>query len=220
MTRYTRTLSLFTTSILVGATGSALAESPTALRSGAMPAVESGLEIVVGASAASSTGDIGVGMNAEDVVGSPGQVELQIGYRLTPQFTLGFYSTAHGLSESPAGASSDVYGATAGLEIDMHARPDAAIDPWISVGSGLRALWIQDDRDSVLIGLEVARLQLGVDFRVNEDVAIGPVLGASASFYGAHKSPTMDFHEIDDKGVNWMFSAGVAGRFNAFGTRR
>ena len=37
--------------------------------------------------------------------------------------------------------------------------------------------------------------------------------GAAATLYGAEKRPMEDFHELSGKGINWTFTAGIAGRF-------
>ncbi len=209
--------SLISTTLLAG---SAVAEpAPEAVPHDAMPAVDGGLEIAVAVNAATSVGDIGGGMEADDVVGTAGELELQIGHRLTPYLTIGFYSTAQAFADGSTGAR-DVYTGSAGVEADFHLRPHFATDPWISLGSGVRGLWIQDGGDSVVVGAELARLQLGIDFRVDEDFAVGPVIGATATLYGAEKTPMQDFAELTDKGITWTLSAGIAGRFNAFGTRK
>lgn len=198
----TRTILLLSTSLL--STSSALADTRDA-----MPASHGGLELAVGLGAATSTGDIGDGMTADDLIGSAGQLDLQIGHRITPNLTLGFYSNAQA-------AGDGAYTGAAGIEADYHIRPDTSLDPWISVGTGLRAYLVDDGDPTLGVGVELARLQLGVDFRTGKNLAFGPVLGASASLYGAEKRPMEDFHELSDKGLNWTFTAGVAGRFNLF----
>ncbi|HEY5920882.1 MAG TPA: hypothetical protein VIV11_04390 [Kofleriaceae bacterium] len=220
MTKHTLTTLFLSTSVLISATSAALAETSNTLRTDAMPAIDGGLEIAVVASSTASVGEIGGDMaDAQDLLGLAGGVELHVGHRLTPNLAVGFYSTAQGLSEGSAANGRDIYGGTAGLEANFHARPAHAVDPWISIGSGLRGLWIQDETDSVLIGVELMRLQLGVDFRLNPDFSVGPVIGASTSFYAAQRLPMQEFEEIDDKGINWTVTAGVMARFNTFGTR-
>ncbi len=167
-----------------------------------------------------SRGDIGGGMDADDVIGSAGQFDLEIGSRLTPHLSLAFYSNIQPFARVNTDART-LYTGSAGAVAALHLRPSSAVDPWISLGSGVRGLLIEnDDGTSITVGAELARVQLGTDFRLNEDVAIGPVIGASASLYGAAKPPMQEFAELSDKGINWTFTAGVAGRFNAFGTRR
>jgi hypothetical protein len=71
-----------------------------------------------------------------------------------------------------------------------------------------------------LQGLELARLQVGVDYRVSEDIAISPVIGASLSTFISEDSPmTTEYTEIDDKDVAITGFAGIAGRFDFGGTR-
>jgi len=183
-----------------------------------MPAIDGGLEIAVAISGAQTTGDIGDGMTADNLIGSAGQLDLEIGHRLTPHLTLGFYSNAQAFAEGSYGPR-DVYTGAAGVEADFHFRPTQAVDPWISIGTGVRAYLIEDGNYTIGVGAELARLQVGADFRLDENVALGPVLGASASLYGAEKQPMEDFHELSDKGINWTFTAGIAGRFNLLGTR-
>jgi len=182
----------------------------------AMPAVNQGLEISVAMNTAQTVGDIGNQMDANDIVGSAGELEFQIGYRVTPHLAIGFYSTAQILAEG-SNKDRDIYSGSAGLEADFHFRPNHAVDPWISIGTGVRSLVIDTDSGTgVLVGAELARLQLGADFRLAQNVSLGPVIGASATLYGAEKLPMNDtFDELDEKGINWTLSAGLAGRFNS-----
>jgi hypothetical protein len=215
-------ISLFSTSILIGTTTVTLAEpAPNAVGEGAMPAIQGGLELAVALKFADSYGDIGGGMEARHRIGSAPELEVQVGRRITPHLALGFYISGQAFTQSSVGRKPDVYTGAAGIEADLHINPRYAIDPWISIGAGARALLVEEgDGHSIAVGAELARMQLGIDFRVSEDLAFGPVFGASASLYGAKKSPMADFEELTDKGISWTFSAGFAGRFNAFGTRR
>jgi hypothetical protein len=202
---------------LVALSTPAFADS-TELRSGAMRAVDGGLELGLSTGSATTVGDVGDNMDAGDLIGTAAQLELQVGTRLTPQFGLAFYANGQALTTGST-RSRDVYTGAAGIAATFHVRPHHTIDPWISVGTGLRALMIDDDGLSLGVGVELARIQLGTDFRITEDFALGPVIGASASLYGAIRTPERDFEELDNKGINWTLSAGVAGRFNAFGKR-
>jgi len=73
---------------------------------------------------------------------------------------------------------------------------------------------------SSLQGLELARLQVGADYRVSRDVAIAPVVGASLSmFISEENQMTSSLTEIQDKKVNFTGFAGLAGRFGVHGAR-
>ncbi|HEX8112416.1 MAG TPA: hypothetical protein VF516_32020, partial [Kofleriaceae bacterium] len=90
------------------------------------------------------------------------------------------------------------------------------------LGAGWRGLWLspQSGKDTSLQGLELARLQLGVDYRLNEDVAIAPVIGGSLNLFVGEDSPmTSKYTEISDKKVNFIGFAGLAGRFDLGGKR-
>jgi hypothetical protein len=84
----------------------------------------------------------------------------------------------------------------------------------------VRAILDHDDGTTLVVGAELARVQLGLDLRIDQDVAISPQVGASASLYGARRTPMDGFAELADKGLAWTFSAGVAARFDLFGARR
>jgi hypothetical protein len=183
-----------------------------------MPAIQGGLELGLSLGSSTSVGDVGGGMDSADLIGTAAQVEIKVGRRITPNLAVSFYSAAQGLTEGSTSARS-VYTGTAGAMADFHLRPHAAVDPFISVGGGLAAMLISQDGITLDVGVELARLQTGIDVRINKDFSIGPVIGASAALYGAERTPMRDFAEIDNKGINWTLSAGVAGRFDAFGTR-
>ena len=96
-------------------------------------------------------------------------------------------------------------------------------DPWVSLGTGWRALWLSPDNGKVtsLRGLELARLQVGVDYRITKDVAIAPVIGGSVSIFVSQDSPmTRSYADIPDKKVNVTGFVGLAGRFDFGGAER
>jgi len=185
----------------------------------AVPAVKNAFEIGVATGYTQGGGKLGGTMNSlEDISGPGGAVELDLGYRIIPNLTLGAYGTfskyQHGDSIDD---STDVLGATAGIQGVLHVRPDRSVDPWVSLGTGWRGLWLNPSSGKVtsLQGLELARLQLGVDYRVSKDVAIAPVIGGSVSMFISQDSAmTTDLTEITDKKVNFTGFAGLSGRFD------
>ena len=71
-----------------------------------------------------------------------------------------------------------------------------------------------------LQGLELARLQVGADYRLTKDIAIAPVIGGSLSmFVSEDNAMTNDLTEIHDKKVNFTGFAGLSGRFDLGGSR-
>jgi hypothetical protein len=185
----------------------------------AVPAVNHALEIGVATGYTQGGGKLGGTMtNLEDISGPGGAVELDLGYRVIPNLTLGAYGTfskyRHGDSID---SSTDVLGATAGIQGVLHLRPERSVDPWVSLGTGWRGLWLDPPSGKVtsLQGLELARLQVGVDYRVSKDIAIAPVIGGSLSMFISQDSAmTNDLTEISDKKVNFTGFAGLSGRFD------
>jgi len=189
-----------------------------------VPSVKNALEIGVSTGYSQGGGKLGGGMlNLEDVAGAGGTVELDVGYRIIPQLSIGAYGTFGKYQHGDQIASDNsVLGATAGIQATYHLRPDMSIDPFVTLGTGWKALWIDPDhgKTTSLQGLEVARLQIGADYRVSKDIAIAPVIGGSVGMFLSEDSPmTNDLTEIKDKKVNFTGFAGLAGRFDLGGRR-
>lgn len=182
-------------------------------------------EIAVGTGYAQGGGKLGGTLgNLEDLAGPGAAVEVDVGYRIVPQLTVGVYGT---LAKSQHGdridSNTGVLGATAGAQAAWHFRPHVSIDPWVSLGAGWRALWLDPDAGKVtsLQGLDVARLQLGVDYRITKEIAIAPVIGGSLSMFVSQDSPmTTGYTEIADRKVNVTGFVGLSGRFDFVATDR
>ncbi|MDB4959332.1 MAG: hypothetical protein JWO36_6901 [Myxococcales bacterium] len=190
----------------------------------AVAPVRNAFELGVATGYAQGGGKLGGDMrNLEDVSGPGAAVEIDAGYRIIPNLSIGAYGTfaqfQHGDSID---SNAKVFGATAGVQAAWHFRPDMSIDPWISLGTGWKGLWLdpQNGKVTSLQGLELARLQIGADYRVSEDVAIAPVIGGSLSMFISQDSPmTTDYTEIQGKKANFTGFAGLAGRFDLGGKR-
>ena len=171
-----------------------------------------------------SRGELGGTMgNVEDVAGPGGLVEVDLGYRILPRLSVGAYGAFSKFQrgENVVG-NANVLGASAGIQAVVHLRPDRSIDPWVSVGTGWKALWVNpvNSPSTSMQGLELARLQVGADYRVSKDVAIAPVIGGSVSmFLGQENEMVSSLSEIHDKKVNVTGFAGLAGRFDLGGAR-
>ena len=200
------------------------ADENPALAQSTMPAVTHALELGVGAGYAQAEGDIGAGMSALGDLSSSGRTaELQVGYRIIPHLELGVYGTFSGFTAGDEVAdSTDVHGATAGLQAAWHFLPAEAIDPWLGLSTGWRGLWLGpgEGQRTSLQGFELARLQVGVDYRVTPEIAIAPVVGASLSMFVSQDAPgTNGYQDIEDPQANVFFFAGLMGRFDLLGQR-
>ena len=182
-------------------------------------------EVGIATGYAQSAGPLGgnVTPHVEDVSRAGGAVELDAMYRINPYVAIGGYGTfAKFAAGNREAQGDDVLGATAGVQAAVHLRPMRSIDPWISLGSGWRGLWLSPDagKNTSLQGLELARLQLGVDYRVNEDVSISPVIGGSLNMFLDQDTPmTTNYDQIEGKKANFTGFAGLAGRFDIGGKR-
>jgi hypothetical protein len=210
--------------VLAGQSSNAFADDYADTLDGNVPAVSHAFEVGIGGGYAQASGDIGDGMSSiGDLAGGGGAVELQLGYRVLPQLTVGVYGSFASYAEGEQIENpSDVFGASAGVRADWHLLPHEDMDPWISLSSGWRGMWLSPDAggDTSLQGFELARLQVGVDYRITPDVAIAPVVGAGLSLYAWQDAPASDgYQDIDDPQANFNVFAGLMGRFDLGGSR-
>jgi hypothetical protein len=191
-----------------------------------MPAISNALEIAIGGGYMRSAGDIGRGMaSVDELTEDGGGAELSVSYRMTPNLALGVYGTLSGydVGTRVAPTTDLAIGATLGVKADWHFRPTMAIDPWVSIGAGWRGLWLGNDAETErsLHGIEMTRVQFGVDYRISPTFALAPYMGASAAMFVAEDTmSTNGYEEISSNEVNWSFTAGLMGRFDLpFGAR-
>jgi hypothetical protein len=189
----------------------------------AVPASVRALEIGLGGGYFQGTGDVGDGMNrVQDVSGPGGGLELQIGYRPIAPLALGAFGTfsQHGTGDQVQ-VSAVARSATAGAFADWHFRPARSIDPWVGLSTGWRGMWLVPDegKSTSVQGLEIARLQVGLDYRITPQIAIAPVIGASVSIYLTQDGPaTTGYANIGSPQPNFFFFGGLMARFDLLGT--
>ena len=117
-------------------------------------------------------------------------------------------------------SSTNLFTSTVGLRADWHFRPGSVADPWVSLGTGWRSLWLVPDAggSASLHGFDVVRVQLGVDYRLSSRVALTPVLGAGMTVFVAQKGRQEgEPDNIADPRPNVFFTAGLMARFDLFG---
>jgi hypothetical protein len=153
-----------------------------------------------------------------DIAQAGGGLQVGVGYRLIPQLTLGVYGSGamfgRGDSVDP---SAKLYTAAAGIQADWHFIPGGSeLDPWVSLGTGWRGYWVNADQGTTsLHGLELAKLQVGLDYRLAPSVAVAPVLGADLStFLTQENAGASGFSNVSSPNVNTFVFAGVLGRFD------
>ena len=183
-----------------------------------VPPTRTSLEVAFGAGYTQGVGGAGTAGNVEDLTGPGGSLELQVGFRATPRFSLGVYGTAARFRHGDLFADgSRVHGATAGVHAVWHSRAARSLDPWVSIGVGWRGLFFtpRDAAASSVHGIEIFRLQLGIDYRFSPQLAIAPVIGASASvFLREGDAMATELTEVRDNRINLYGYTGVLGRFD------
>jgi hypothetical protein len=184
----------------------------------AVAPVHHGVELSFGGGYTQGVGGAGDIGSLDDMTGAGGTLEGQAGWRVTPHWAAGLYGTLAKFEHGAGLADGNrAYGATAGAQATYHSRPARSVDPWLSLGTGVRGLWLtqhSQTRDRAY-GLELARVQLGVDYRITPGVAIAPVIGASASVFLANDATMAgELTSVRDNRLNLYVFGGLLGRFD------
>ena len=181
--------------------------------------MKNAVELTIGSGYTQGFGDVASGKPTLGDLGKAGGViQGGAGYRIIPQLALGVYGSwamfGHGAQSDPTG---HIYSSTAGVQADYHFLPAGhELDPWVSLGTGWRGYWITGDRGtSTMHGMELAKLQVGIDYRIDKQVAISPVVGIDLSTFLTQATPENDaWHKVSSPDVNTFVFAGVQGRFD------
>ena len=191
----------------------------TPTRSDRLAAANDAVELTVGTGYAQGFGEIGTNQPKLTDVSQPGgAVQIGVGYRIIPQLTLGLYGAGSMFSRGDqVDTSTNLYSTAAGIQADWHFLPTGyEWDPWVALGTGWRGYWIHGNQGTTSMhGLELAKLQVGVDYRVARAVAISPVVGGDLSMFLTESTPASpSFSNITDPKVNTFVFAGLMGRFD------
>jgi len=155
--------------------------------------------------------------------GIPLQVDL--GYRFTPGFYGGIFGSYGFLfaTNCDPSASCSGHNFRLGLNVQLHAAPDASIDPWLGLGVGYEWLSFSEDagggqsQEATVRGFELGNVQVGVDFAASPGFHFGPFASISIAKYtdgstsgvlGAASGSLNDtkFHEWLQFGLRATFS--------------
>lgn len=177
------------------------------------------LELTVGTGYAQGFGDVGDSqLSLTDTAKAGGAIQVGVGYRIIPQLTLGVYGSGsmYGRGDQ-VDSSTNVYSATTGVEATYHILPAASeLDPWVSLGSGWRGYWEHADQGTTSMhGWQIAKLQVGLDYRIDKQIAVAPVVGVDMTTFFTQSTPTSNgWDSISSPKVNAFLFAGVQGRFD------
>jgi len=183
-------------------------------------APEHALELTLAAGYSQGFGDVEKGDSASlTQMGRAGAgLQLGVGYRFEPRLMIGFYGEAAGYDPGTrVDKDGEVFSAAAGVQAQWHFAPYAQLDPWLGIGTGWRGYWVrEDDSESYSMqGLDLARVQAGVDYRLAPGISVSPLLSLSVSKFFADRTPSdRDYEEIDHPTANVFLFAGIMGRFD------
>jgi hypothetical protein len=148
--------------------------------------------------------------------------QVGVGYRLDPRLMLGAYlEGTRYFASSSMPDDTTTYGAAFGVQANWHFLPFSRLDPWIGVGTGGRAYFIDpsDGPAVALYGVDMLRVRVGADYRLGPSTSVGPMLGVTATSFIAHQTAGSDAEDIDRPGFSSVIFAGMQGRFEIGGER-
>lgn len=179
-------------------------------------APQNALELSFGTGYTQGFGSLSGGVGFPSVISAGVGFDIGIGYRINARW--GVLWTG-GYQEFTPERSDAAGGVTSSVSVQYHFAPTHQIDPWVDLGAGYRLLWEIPVFGPTLQshGLQLARVRVGLDIRVDEQIALGPVIGADATIFRWQDVPYFSDY-IDDQRVSTFIFAGLQGRFD-FGAR-
>jgi hypothetical protein len=155
--------------------------------------------------------------------GPGGAIGLSLDDRVDPHWSVGAGGQYQGYGASGAGASSTTLrGALAEIHGTYHLSPYSRLDPHLTLGAGYR-LFVEspagDTPATLTHGLDLGKLEIGVDVRPSESVAISPVIGADVNLFAWRTGGEAGIATPLNRTVSTFVFAGVKGRFDIGGTR-
>ncbi len=176
-----------------------------------------GLELSLALGYGKGVGPVGAGVPTVQRLGDAGgTAALDFGWRLNPRWMVGAYGEFGVFAGNVAEIADGARTAAAGVQGQFHVMPERRYDPWIGLGFGWRGYWADTNGGTYgLQGLDLARLRLGVDYRLSPGVAMGPVFGVTVTqFLSAKPTGSGSYSDVNDRKINTFFFGGLAGRFS------
>ena len=160
-------------------------------------------------------------VNLQDNAGSGIAGELDLGYRLNPNLTLGLYGmiTEFNGARNVENQQVNQRSVAAGVQGQFFLRPYHVVNPWVGLGTAWRGYWSVPDVGGITSrqGWQIARLEIGVDMRASRAISIGPYVGGSLDVWFTEKQPGQDSRNLDGPPLSAFFIAGIMGRFDIGG---
>jgi long-subunit fatty acid transport protein len=179
---------------------------------------------------APAMGDAAKDQKMSDGVKSQIPVQLDAAYKVTPEIAVGAYAS-YGFGQQDIDVCSQGIDCSArvvrfGLQGSYtFNQVQAALVPWAGVGFGYEMGGLEmtgggEKATYDYSGFEFLNLQVGGDYKVNEQFSVGPYLQFSIAQYSNAKfensvDPAENFDgSITDKGVHEWFGFGLRGKFD------
>lgn len=200
-------------------------ESDTGYMRSPVRAPENALEIGVNAGYSQGFGNLEQGEAIGNTADAGASIGLNLDYRATPGFSVGADASYQMFdADDSLRGGTDIRGMTAGVHGTFHFAPYERVDPHLTIGTGYRLLWEAPDgpNNNILThGFDLAKLNVGLDVRVNDSVAVGPMVGADLTmFTWRNPEGSAGDSQIEDMGLSTFVYAGVQGRFDVGGERK
>jgi hypothetical protein len=153
--------------------------------------------------------------------GPGGTIGASIGYRIDPHWSVGASGQYQGFGSSGPQAST-LRGMTADFRGTYHTRPYDRLDPFVAFGAGYR-LFVESPAGNanatLTHGIELGKVEVGLDVRPSESVAVSPVLGVDLNLFPWRSGGGPGAAQPTARGPSAFIFAGVEGRFDVGGAR-
>lgn len=186
------------------------AETPTARRPIGAPS--KAFELSVAGGYTQGFGNLKSGVGLPSVALGGMGLDLGAGYRINPRWAI---LGAGQYQELTAERAAATRGFTVSVAAQYHFSPARQLDPWLEAGSGYRFFWENPSIGPTVLshGWQIARVRFGVDFRTDEQIAFGPVVGADATMFMFENAPDTPTG-IGEPRLSTFIYAGLQGRFD------
>jgi hypothetical protein len=152
--------------------------------------------------------------------GPGGALGVSFGYRIDPRWSVGVGGQYEGYgSGGPQANGATLRGVTAGVRSAYHMSPYHRLDPYLSLGAGYRLLAESPAGNTPATlwhGLELGKVEVGLDLRPSDSVAISPMIGVDVNLFPWRAGPQI---ASPTSGLSTFVFAGLQGRFDVGGTR-
>jgi hypothetical protein len=205
-----RSLQLVLCACLVSGTAIARAEDP-------LPPVGNKLELSLGLGYGQGLGPVAAGVPTLQGFGKAGgTLQLNVGWRFDPRWEAGVYGEYGLFGSGNLSGSDHAMTVAAGIQGQFHVMPDSQLDPWVGLGVGWRGYWGRiSGSDYGLQGLDLVRLQAGLDYRLSSTLSVGPVVGVTLTEFLSAKPIGVDaYQDTQNRKVDTFVFGGIGGRFD------